>query len=223
MLWRRKQGKGDWEDSALDSPAGQSSRSNTFTGDLGGYSRGSGVGTTDDEDEWDIEQAVQNRVVQVMFTVPKEKLRVVNHDIADDMSTSDIASLRSKQGSGKSLKDFGASMEGVVGMAQTTDRPVVVASPLPAMVAESAPTSTLDKGKGRLVEDEIPILKTPRSTYKAKGKERELDLVREMEREVQQEFDAERDAKRRELRRPKSKVLEMVETMERRASPERSL
>jgi hypothetical protein len=44
-----------------------------------------------------------------------------------------------------------------------------------------------------------------------------------MEREVQQEFDAERDAKRRELRRPKSKVLEMVETMERRASPERSL
>ncbi|RMZ75048.1 hypothetical protein DV737_g5490, partial [Chaetothyriales sp. CBS 132003] len=32
------------------------------------------------DDEWDIETAVQQRVVQVMFTVPKEKLRVINAD-----------------------------------------------------------------------------------------------------------------------------------------------
>ncbi|RMZ78842.1 hypothetical protein DV738_g3680, partial [Chaetothyriales sp. CBS 135597] len=32
------------------------------------------------DDEWDIEAAVQKRVVQVMFTVPKETLRVVNAD-----------------------------------------------------------------------------------------------------------------------------------------------
>jgi hypothetical protein len=34
----------------------------------------------DDEDDWDIERAVEQRLVQVMFTVPKERLRVVNAD-----------------------------------------------------------------------------------------------------------------------------------------------
>ncbi|KAH6685712.1 hypothetical protein F5X68DRAFT_16516 [Plectosphaerella plurivora] len=32
------------------------------------------------EDDWDIERAIEKRLVQVMFTVPKEKLRVVNAD-----------------------------------------------------------------------------------------------------------------------------------------------
>ena len=34
-----------------------------------------------DSTEWDVEAAVEQRVVQVMFTVPREKLRVVNADI----------------------------------------------------------------------------------------------------------------------------------------------
>ena len=38
-----------------------------------------------DDGEWDVEAAVQRRLVQVMFTVPKEKLRVVNVD-ADQLS-----------------------------------------------------------------------------------------------------------------------------------------
>ncbi|KAF2709255.1 hypothetical protein K504DRAFT_476619 [Pleomassaria siparia CBS 279.74] len=33
-----------------------------------------------DEDDWDVEAAVERRVVQVMFTVPRSKLRVVNAD-----------------------------------------------------------------------------------------------------------------------------------------------
>lgn len=37
--------------------------------------------TPADEVEWDVEAAVERRVVQVMFTVPKSKLRVVNADI----------------------------------------------------------------------------------------------------------------------------------------------
>jgi hypothetical protein len=32
------------------------------------------------EDDWDVEAAVERRVVQVMFTVPRSKLRVVNAD-----------------------------------------------------------------------------------------------------------------------------------------------
>jgi hypothetical protein len=112
-LWRRKQGKGDWEDSADDTirSVGASGRSNTFTGDTSVISRGIGKEQGDD-DEWDIERAVENRVVQVMFTVPKEKLRVVNHDIDDEKSdVGSERSLKSKKGSGRrSVKDlFGIS------------------------------------------------------------------------------------------------------------------
>jgi len=36
---------------------------------------------TGEEDEWDVEGAAENRVVQLMFTVPRERLRVVNADV----------------------------------------------------------------------------------------------------------------------------------------------
>lgn len=80
MLWRRKQGKGDWEDSAEG--AGQSVQ-RSFT-DAG---RSQKVADREEE-EWDVEKAVRSRVVQVMFTVPKERLRVVNQDddVSDDES-----------------------------------------------------------------------------------------------------------------------------------------
>ena len=44
------------------------------------------------EDDWDVEDAVQRRVVQVMFTVPKEKLRVVNADALSMISRSEVGS-----------------------------------------------------------------------------------------------------------------------------------
>jgi hypothetical protein len=107
-FWRRKQGKGDWEDSEPEDlymrGGGASSRSNTFTGeysDRGTTSRGGFY--TDEEEEWDIERAVENRVVQVMFTVPKEKLRVVNSSAEDNRS--EVSSLKSKTGSNKSEKN----------------------------------------------------------------------------------------------------------------------
>lgn len=43
----------------------------------------------EEDDEWDVEAAVQKRLVQVMFTVPKEKLRVVNVDSLSLLSKSD--------------------------------------------------------------------------------------------------------------------------------------
>lgn len=62
MLWQRRQGAKDWD----------------VEGGRGDKSPGGCSGPRGDEDEWDVESAVENRVVQVMFTVPKEKLRVVN-------------------------------------------------------------------------------------------------------------------------------------------------
>lgn len=35
----------------------------------------------EEDDEWDVERAVEQRLVQIMFTVPKERLRVVNAEI----------------------------------------------------------------------------------------------------------------------------------------------
>lgn len=107
-LWRRKQGKGDWEDSGDDlhmRGGGTSTRSNTFTGEDsvrdGLISQnGNRNSTYDDDEDWDIERAVENRVVQVMFTVPKEKLRVVNGGVEEDKS--EVGSLKSRAGSMKS-------------------------------------------------------------------------------------------------------------------------
>ena len=47
-------------------------------------------GEEDGDEDWDVEAAVERRVVQVMFTVPKEKLRVVNADALSLLSKSDV-------------------------------------------------------------------------------------------------------------------------------------
>lgn len=59
MLWRRRQGARDWD---VDNTAAE----------------GAAASIGPEEEEWDVESAVERRVVQVMFTVPREKLRVVN-------------------------------------------------------------------------------------------------------------------------------------------------
>lgn len=62
MLWQKRQGAKDWDTAACGMPVNDSA-----------------VGRPNEGDEdWDVESAVERRVVQVMFTVPKEKLRVVN-------------------------------------------------------------------------------------------------------------------------------------------------
>lgn len=76
-LLRRKQGKHAWE-----SEIGSSGMGGSLTVPVDSEPRRS------TETEWDIERAVEQRLVQVMFTVPKEKLRVVNGESEDDLETS---------------------------------------------------------------------------------------------------------------------------------------
>jgi hypothetical protein len=67
MLWRMRQGARDWnveEDGNYNNGPGATAQKSPEGGE--------------EEEEWDVESAVERRVVQVMFTVPKEKLRVVN-------------------------------------------------------------------------------------------------------------------------------------------------
>ncbi|KAJ1333687.1 multipile epidermal growth factor-like domains protein 8 [Microdochium nivale] len=71
-ILRRKGGRDAWADNS--SSAQQ--RSSSFGGiDYGGYLP---ARAQDDDEDWDIEKEVEKRLVQVMFTVPKERLRVVN-------------------------------------------------------------------------------------------------------------------------------------------------
>ncbi|KAH7030858.1 uncharacterized protein B0I36DRAFT_322638 [Microdochium trichocladiopsis] len=68
-LLRRKGGRGAWADNGHE-------RSSSLGGtDYGGYQP---ARAPDDDEDWDIEKEVEKRLVQVMFTVPKERLRVVN-------------------------------------------------------------------------------------------------------------------------------------------------
>ena len=60
MFWQKRQGARDWD-------VGEQERGKRGDNDQDGS-----------DEEWDVESAVEKRVVQVMFTVPKEKLRVVN-------------------------------------------------------------------------------------------------------------------------------------------------
>jgi len=49
------------------------------------------------DSDWDVEAAVQQRLVQFMFTVPREKLRVVNAEEGDLVSLSDGAKTGSRR------------------------------------------------------------------------------------------------------------------------------
>lgn len=61
MLWQKRKGAKDWD------------AEGRICGKPGD------VASPDVEDEeWDVESAIERRVVQVMFTVPREKLRVIN-------------------------------------------------------------------------------------------------------------------------------------------------
>lgn len=61
--------------------------------------------------EWDVEGAIETRQVQVMFTVPRERLRVVN--AADGDAQSVLSRHESTGGKGKEREQFQAAEPGV--------------------------------------------------------------------------------------------------------------
>ena len=88
----RRQGAGDWGwDDACEqhAVAGTKERRRSLAsgprpawGGAEDLTRGTdGSVNADGDDEWDVERAVESRNVQVMFSVPKERLRVVNADV----------------------------------------------------------------------------------------------------------------------------------------------
>ena len=95
MYWQKRQGAKDWEtDKSIDGKTGRPS------------------GEDDEEGDWDVESAVERRVVQVMFTVPKERLRVVNQG-PDEEEYSTASAVDEDVGVGSSSMTAGKGKERV--------------------------------------------------------------------------------------------------------------
>lgn len=78
------------------------------------------------EADWDVEAAVERRVVQVMFTVPKSKLRVVNADV-DHVSLMSLPRENSEEDvretSPSRVKDLAGRFEQLSSSPRTSPRP----------------------------------------------------------------------------------------------------
>ncbi len=85
-FWRGKQGAKDWGDDMPGSGSVEPS-SAVRRKPVPGMIVNDGNGSLEHDEEWDVETAVNQRLVQVMFTVPKEKLRVVNADALSLLSS----------------------------------------------------------------------------------------------------------------------------------------
>lgn len=104
MLWRRRQGARDWDVEGRGGGVLDGGGNHEEHGGDGEDGRG--------EEEWDVEAAVERRVVQVMFTVPKEKLRVVNGEV-DRLSVSDVGDAVVERGDVDGGRIEGGGVEGV--------------------------------------------------------------------------------------------------------------
>ncbi|KAI9734841.1 MAG: hypothetical protein M1834_001920 [Cirrosporium novae-zelandiae] len=105
MVWRRKQGARDWD--VQPSSSAPSSASNRHMSGM----------NQDGDGDWDVEAAFQRRVVQMLFTVPRGELRVVNADAegslkskrsdASERSRKSTRSYASGKGKGRDLGNEG--------------------------------------------------------------------------------------------------------------------
>ena len=116
-LFKQKRGRKDW----MRDSTGLWPRY-TDDPDPGDWGETHAEMPADAEDEWDVEGAAERRDVQVMFTVPKSRLRVVNDDMdraslrsASDGAVSRNGSLKSAAAglrSKESIRTFHAATEG---------------------------------------------------------------------------------------------------------------
>ena len=127
-LWRSKRGKKDWmeddehearwrrnsgDDWGAPEDRAERERGRSRSSRRGGTASSFEDGEDDDEEDWDVEAAVERRVVQVMFTVPRSRLRVVNAEVGgDDSSIMDGKGLGEEKEDGTPSKAQGSSASG---------------------------------------------------------------------------------------------------------------
>ncbi|KAI1210838.1 uncharacterized protein F4807DRAFT_40796 [Annulohypoxylon truncatum] len=251
---RRKSGRGAWE--ALEQSQPERDRGLGYGQGQRGTGKGNGNGKRkgaadeeyvprngDDDDEWDIEKAVERRLVQVMFTVPKEPLRVVNAE-PDIESGEDIVLVDPSPDEGRSVDEkeeevtteaeaMRKNLEGVeerdIGTLIPSPSPVSEDDILREVREELEAEWKLDKGKenernreedrDRGRQPETPV-RTPRNLRDESARLLGMDLSTESRKRKPSRSPVEDpdgdvfSAQEVKFERPRTRVLAMVESFE---------
>lgn len=183
-LLRRKQGRQDW-------------------GDAEGRPSISG------ENDWDVERAVERRLVQVMFTVPKERLRVVNADDEDGDMDDEKQPLHQPQSAVLVDPDTSTtqgSTSSRSGLSSRHIRPHDDSDEGGAPIADTDHIHDLDHDDALLGVD-LGDLGDRRNSHSTFDSDRRLSV-------------AYMTAEAMTLERPRTRVLQMVDTIESRSTSE---
>lgn len=200
LLQKRRQGRLAWDE------AGASSR---------GAGQGAGEGW--EEDDWDIEKAVEQRLVQVMFSVPKDRLRVVNADNADLVSLEESVVLVDPEKDVHPAKEIAADNKDEEKATAQDDEPEEAAEDVSSVASQAEEASRARRERiqqGKQPERLSLLLKVPQppaSETSEESRRRSISPVVLTAEQVRYE-------------RPRTRVLDMVESFESRSkssSPER--
>lgn len=221
LLQNRRQGPSAWDDGGVGTSTARH-----------GYGAGEGW-----EEDWDIERAVEQRLVQVMFSVPKERLRIVNGE-PDIISIEESVVVvdPEKDGQGENDEEEDDELSHIVedkgfGKAEgkqpgaDTDTPKASDS---GEQSRDAPSEKKDKGK-QPEERRSLLLQHKNSSFESASNERSKEAERRSRLlEVPPSWDSDgSESPRRsfspgvpmqaeEVRyeRPRTRVLDMVENFE---------
>jgi hypothetical protein len=119
------------------------------------------------EADWDVEAAVERRVVQVMFTVPKSKLRVVNADVDGSSLISAPRDSFSEERAGESsgspsrVKDLASRFEQISSPPRKSPRASPRPSPSPSIkslkIRSQKSSASLGKQSGKRENEHSPL------------------------------------------------------------------
>ncbi|KAJ0115408.1 hypothetical protein J7T55_012687 [Diaporthe amygdali] len=202
LLQKRKQGRLAWDEAgASASGAGQ------------------GAGEGWEEEDWDIERAVEKRLVQVMFSVPKDRLRVVNADNADLVSLEESVVFVDPEKDGLPIADTNAPGKEKEKETAHNEEPeeqedVADVASVASQTEEASRARRERIQQGKQPERPLLLLKVPQapaSDTSEDSRRRSISPVVRTAEQVRYE-------------RPRTRVLDMVESFESRSkssSPER--
>lgn len=200
LLQKRKQGRSAWDEAGASASRG-----------------GQGTGEGWEEDDWDIEKAVEQRLVQVMFSVPKDRLRVVNADNADLVSLEESVVFVDPEKDDPATKETAATSKEEEKATARDDEQEEAAEDVSSVASQAEEASRARREKihqGKQPERPSLLLKVPLPP----GSETSEDSRRRSISPVL------RTAEQVRYERPRTRVLDMVESFESRSkssSPER--
>lgn len=170
------------------------------------------------DDDWNIERAVENRLFQVTFTVPKERLRVVNQEVSDDKSVGDNSNAQSAGSGNIDLKKkfLKSSIRGVTPTEESEDLGIISGSFLGEYKLDNEPFSAKDKGKQKAIDTDDIFQSHVDNFANSQSEDGDLSLKFEdyAKRNDETHISLNSSISKSGSSSRKSRVLEIVERME---------